>query len=178
MLKINSSFRMFGILSIVCFLLFLRPSVAFSTKAGASRFFERNPARILLNQPADLDRLVDLDIIIDDVRDTVVTVYISPEEFETLSALGYDVAWIPKSKSLRDPDSYPDYNTLEQTLALLAANNPGICRLIDGGQSVQGRTLYWVKISDNVDIEETSPKSITPAPSMETSLSPWSCAWN
>jgi hypothetical protein len=39
-----------------------------------------------------------------------------------------------------------------------ANNYANICRLINAGTSIQGRPIYFLKITDNPDIEEAEPE--------------------
>jgi hypothetical protein len=49
---------------------------------------------------------------------------------------------------------FHDYSELTDELQAIAANYSSITRLYDLGHSVQGRTIWGLKISDNPDIEE------------------------
>jgi carboxypeptidase D len=51
-----------------------------------------------------------------------------------------------------------NYATLTSELQAYAAAHPGICRLISLGQSVQGRELWAMLITDNPDDEEDEPE--------------------
>jgi len=53
---------------------------------------------------------------------------------------------------------YHSYTSLTTELEAYAATYPGICRLYTTGQSVQGRELWAVLITDNPDIEEDEPE--------------------
>ncbi|MBN2477405.1 MAG: putative Ig domain-containing protein [Pirellulales bacterium] len=53
---------------------------------------------------------------------------------------------------------YHDYATLGADLAEYATLYPAITRLVSIGQSVQGRELWAMKITDNPDIEENEPE--------------------
>jgi hypothetical protein len=53
------------------------------------------------------------------------------------------------------------FHSYEDTIALLqqwAAEYPDICRLVDAGDSVQGRELYVLVITDNPSFEEYEPE--------------------
>ncbi len=53
--------------------------------------------------------------------------------------------------------AYHDYDALTAALQLVAADHPEITRLISAGPSVEGRELWWLKITDNPDVEEDEP---------------------
>lgn len=58
-------------------------------------------------------------------------------------------------KKARD---YPSFNQIEKKLKLFANQNPKISRLFSIGKSVEGRNLWVLKISDNVNIDEVEPE--------------------
>jgi carboxypeptidase D len=55
-------------------------------------------------------------------------------------------------------EDYHDYEALTSELENLAAAHSDILSLHTAGQSVQGRELWYVKISDQVEVEENEPK--------------------
>ncbi len=55
-------------------------------------------------------------------------------------------------------DGYPSYAALGETLATTVAAHPGITRLISLGQSVLGRELWAIQISDQPGVEEDEPE--------------------
>ena len=55
-------------------------------------------------------------------------------------------------------DSYLTINQYYQFMQETANNYANICRLINAGTSVQGRPIYFLKITDNPDIEEAEPE--------------------
>jgi hypothetical protein len=57
-----------------------------------------------------------------------------------------------------DWDSYPTYEAYVQMMHDFADNNPSICKLYSIGQTVEGRELLFVKISDNVNKREPEPQ--------------------
>ena len=117
------------------------------------------PAEVVLKDRAELDRLVKLDISIDRVKDNVVTVYVSPEEFEQIRTAGFQIQWIPnRAKMYADSlwqatkgtaDLMAAYHTYEELVADLdsiANAHPALCRLDSIGASVLGRGLWFMKI--------------------------------
>lgn len=63
------------------------------------------------------------------------------------------------AKSLnKNFNDYPTHKQIEAFLKKTVALNPKIAKLISIGKSVQGRDLYVVKISDNVEIDEVEPE--------------------
>ena len=147
--------------------------ILFSTKTVLPKTFsDKKPAEITLNHDKMINPLIQLKIIIDNVNKGVVTAYITPEEFNRIQEKGYTIKWIPDfpktrfkpsnskttSSSKKDLLSYPTYNELSDELETIVLSSPSICSLIDGGLSVEGKTLWWVKLSDNVNTEESEPE--------------------
>jgi hypothetical protein len=141
---------------------------------GGNKFESVIVAQIYMVGPEHVQELHRLGIDVDR-RSTnppgVVTVYISAEEFELLRERGYAIKEIPNYAKLYadslweatkdSPDPLKGYHTYEELVSemqQIAADHPDICHLESAGQSVQGRELLFMKISDNVDIEEPEPE--------------------
>ena len=62
---------------------------------------------------------------------------------------------LTKNKSSID---YPSFAEVEKNLKTFVAMNPSIAKLFSIGKSVDGRDLWVVKISDNVEIDEVEPE--------------------
>ncbi len=113
---------------------------------------------------ADLLVLTHLDLDIDGVFDTWARVYVLDEEVEKLRRLGFIVNDLaeepppPPSMPFGPPPQYHTYETLTQALQTVAADHPNLVRVFSIGQSVQGRELWVVKITDNPDVEEDEPE--------------------
>lgn len=56
------------------------------------------------------------------------------------------------------PAQYHTYATLTADLQQIAADHSDIVRLISIGQTVQGREMWMVKLTDNPDVEENEPE--------------------
>ncbi len=102
---------------------------------------------------------------IDQARTSVV-ILASPEEYQWLSVMNFspelvpdEVArehgWVYSPQFARDFHNYAQMTTELQNIA---ADYPEITRLYELGQSVQGRTLWGLKITDNPDTEENEPE--------------------
>lgn len=63
--------------------------------------------------------------------------------------------WQNDSRGLLD---FHNYNQMTTELQNIAATYPSITQLYDLGHSVQGRVLWGLKITDNLDIEEDEPE--------------------
>jgi carboxypeptidase D len=126
----------------------------------------------LQDETADLKLLQDLDMDIDGVSVGWARVYLVPAEIEKLRKLGFEVTPLTREELNGPPDptgmavdettsipaEYHTYATLTADLQAIAAAHPGITRLVDVGASVQGRSLWMMKITDNPDVEEDEPE--------------------
>ena len=99
------------------------------------------------------------------VRGDVLTIYATPEEVQGLRAMGLSVREVarqpappkfePGPKALGE---YHNYAALTTALNDYATAYPAISRLYTLGQSVQGRELWAMLITDNPDEEEDEPE--------------------
>ena len=141
------------------------------------------PVEVLLqDRLEDLKTLHLLDIDIDAVSFDRARCYVLDEELDKLAALGFLVRRIPDEARLEAerekaaaaqagpagqgllpsapgsiPSAYHTYATLTSELQSIAAARPDLTRLESLGQSVQGRELWMMKISDNPGISEDEP---------------------
>lgn len=95
-------------------------------------------------------------LIIDHVTSQGYEVYGPKGTREYLSSLGLIHAGIPKS--LPAP-GYPSHEDHTAKLKDLATRFPNIAKLTSIGKSVQGRDLWVLKISDNVQQDELEPET-------------------
>ncbi len=102
-------------------------------------------------------------VILAEVRDA--------EEEDQIRALGLDAVRLPdlakeyatqlweETKDSRDPmRAYYTIDEYHSFMQQTAAQYPSICSLVQYGTSGQGRPLYMMKISDNVNQEENEPE--------------------
>jgi len=129
-------------------------------------FSDKFPVEIAVPEHASVYELARLGIDIDAVGDGWVRAYLSPSEVQLVELLGYVVRRIP-NQALRmaraldakgDRDEYHNYAQLTTYLQGIAADHPSITRLVSIGQTVQGRELWFMKITDNPDTEENEPE--------------------
>lgn len=55
-------------------------------------------------------------------------------------------------------DGYPSYSEIGDILAAAVESHPEIARLVSLGQSVQGREIWAIQISDHPEVEEDEPE--------------------
>lgn len=132
-------------------------------------FSEKFPVEIAIPKHSSVYDLARLGLDIDAVGDGWIRAYLDQSEVESVERLGYAVERIPNEalrmwRSLRDmedkgeKDVYHDYDDVTAYLQAVASDHPTITRLVSIGQSVQGRDLWFLKITDNPDFEEDEPE--------------------
>ena len=71
-----------------------------------------------------------------------------------------DINFDPEMESspdeIMDWDVYPTYEGYVAMMNQFAANYPNLCRIVNAGQTVQGRQILFAVISDNVNTVITS----------------------
>jgi len=109
-------------------------------------------------------------ISIDDVKGNQVYAYANEKEFLEFEKLNYSYTILPHPGKLIEPemsssiegikawDVYPTYDAYVNMLNLYKVNYPGLCRIVDGGLTVQGRKILFAVISDNVNQKEAEPQ--------------------
>ena len=114
---------------------------------------------------ADIDRLNELGMDIMTVRDGTAEIAAVPSEVDVLWANGFrPVVVLDRmrdavgSLDLPDRGEYHSYEEITSDLAGWADAYPDITELVSMGQSVQGRELWALKITDNPDVEESEPE--------------------
>lgn len=122
-------------------------------------------AEIPLDDLGQIDELADAGYIIGNVRGNVATVYATQKEIRALREAGFPVSIIDHQPSpprfsphVKHLGVYHSYATLTADLNAYADAHPGICRLFTLGQSVVGREMWVMLITDDPDVEEDEPE--------------------
>ncbi|MFC1848745.1 M14 family zinc carboxypeptidase [candidate division CSSED10-310 bacterium] len=109
-------------------------------------------------------------VSIDNVRGNTVWAVVNERQLEQLSRFGYDIKFIEADTTIQrgmattieqlvaNWDLYPTYAVFGDLMIQLAADYPSLCHLQSIGTSVQNRELLFLKISDNVGLEENEPE--------------------
>ena len=109
-------------------------------------------------------------ISIDNVKNKTVYAYANENEYHDFLRLGIKHELLQSPGTMIKPEmsssiekiydwsSYPTYDAYVAMMNQFAANYPSICQLVDAGQTVQGRNILLVKISDNVSTREAEPQ--------------------
>ncbi|MBD3167644.1 DUF2817 domain-containing protein, partial [bacterium] len=139
-------------------------------------FFERETAAVEGADRALLSELAGEGYIIDRVVPVPggqfrIELFLNAEEFQTLQERGLQVHYIANPAreyrqalerrtrgSGNELDDYHTFEELEDTLQTIADAYPEITNLFSVGQSIQGRDLWMMEISNNVNLEEDEPE--------------------
>ena len=133
---------------------------------------EKRMVEITFNKLIELQQLVDMGIDLDHHRTlTEIHAFVTDEEFQLISQRDFGIREIPNEAKLyfeelkqntmgsRNPmEDYHNYIELTAFLQDIADNYPDITRLESIGQSVQGRELWVIEISDNPGVNEIEPE--------------------
>jgi len=119
---------------------------------------------IPLTQPNTLDEIIQkqITILTIDRSRVFVIALVSSEEYSWLSTMGFAPEKVPDDIAEAhgwkySPTFERDFHTYTQMtteLQSIASTYPAITRLHNLGLSVQGRTIWGLKITDNPDVEE------------------------
>lgn len=106
-------------------------------------------------------RLKPLRLTYEDVRDTWAQALVTPVELMKIKHLGYEVEILwedvrDRAQFYRESmgERWTSYSSMVSDMQNLATAYPDIVRIYSIGQSVQGRTIWVMKITDNPDIDE------------------------
>ena len=133
---------------------------------------DKKMVEINFNDIKDLDILVRMGIDLDHHRTLEsVHAHVNENQFNTISELGFNIKYIPNQariyyeELIADPNysndpmrSYHNYNELTDFLININNEFPAITNLFSIGQSVQGRELWVLEISDNPGVNEIEPE--------------------
>ncbi len=143
--------------------------ILYAEKSKATSNAKEIYFRFNISEKSELNKLTKV-VSIDYVKHNRVKAYATPQQLKKLKNLGYKVTILPPpgklikprmAKSLaelRDWDYYPTYDQYVQMMWDFEADYPELCEIENIGQSVEGRDILFVKISDNVDVQENEPE--------------------
>ena len=113
-------------------------------------------AKLLIPDMSMLYELPHHGVSIANRKADTVWVFGTPEAIAKLRAAGYK--FLPYEPPKIHPKGYHDYAAVTAKLDSIAANYPNITKLISIGQSVQGREIWALLVSDHPDSEEAEPE--------------------
>lgn len=130
---------------------------------GEVYFTFANPGRAVLDE---LTTVISLDYAdADSVR-----AYANEKEFERFRRFAIPFRHLPHPGDVKDVrmsntlegmeawDAYPTYDAYVAMMQGFAQNYPSICRLVDAGNTILGRKIYFVVISASVQLREPEPQ--------------------
>ncbi len=145
---------------LVLVLLLLSCPVVFCQSDGQYSFDDLLEVRIRNIDRRDVVELNRIGVDIDGVWGSEARAYVYPDRYVELVGLGYDLTIVPDPfAGGRGPlAGYHSHASLTTELQAIEAAHPNLCKLYNIGNSVQGRALWFMKISDNVNVEEDEPE--------------------
>jgi carboxypeptidase T len=102
-----------------------------------------------------------LDIAGVDIKNKTADVIISDAELKKLEAMGFDVTVIMSKSLMRAPDA--QYKTPEEIQTILAdyqARYPELTQVKEVGKSLQGRSIWAIKISSGARVQTSSKPAV------------------
>ncbi|MEW6607787.1 MAG: M14 family zinc carboxypeptidase [bacterium] len=102
---------------------------------------------------------INMRLTLTDATQTYVRAIVTEDELNMLKNKGYKINvlvedMVKEMKAVRERENFHDYNELTVELTQIAANYPYIAKLYDIGDSVEGRNMWAMKITDNPEVEE------------------------
>jgi len=150
--------------------------------ANAAVYAQNNPIETIIHDRGEAVVIIDefdknlLPVIaknasIDEITDKGLILYLNKVQFKEMKALELNMQlYTPYYTSVRaltmansiaemgNWDKYPTWDVFQDMMLSFANNYPDICRLDTIGFSEEGRAILVVKISDNVNVDETEPE--------------------
>lgn len=139
--------------------------LAISGAATAADYPQVTVVHLPVSDVALVEQLTASGFVVDHVAPSGFEIYLRTEDWAPFEALRlpYSVLEVQPLPPVYEPGAkglgvYHSYADLTTELQTYAAGYPTICRLSSLGQSVQGRELWALKITDNPDDEEDEPE--------------------
>jgi carboxypeptidase D len=113
---------------------------------------------VALPDRSALYELTEAGFNVSSVLDNLATVHATAQELEELTSRGFEFQEVEQEPPDTALGGHHNYAGLTVELADYAAAYPEICRLYTLGQSVQGRELWAILITDDPNTEEDEPE--------------------
>jgi len=153
------------------FLILLLSSITFSQILDEQYFKDNHEVyfKFTITDRTELNTLTRI-ISIDNLEGNVVYAYANETEFREFEKLNYTYTVLTHPGKLIQPemssdlkgisawDVYPTYDAYIAMMYQFQSTYPNLCRIVDGGNSIQGRKILFAVISDNVTQHETEPQ--------------------
>ncbi len=108
-----------------------------------------------------LTPLLEMPYIISNVRDNTATLYLSPEEYERVRAMGFKTRLMETqpdpSGASEKSTGYTTYDEIGPLLAGWEVTYPDLCQVSSLGRSVNGRELWTIKITREPGLPADKP---------------------
>ncbi|MBP9084154.1 MAG: carboxypeptidase regulatory-like domain-containing protein [Bacteroidia bacterium] len=153
------------------FLILLLSSITFSQILDEQYFKDNHEVyfKFTITDRTELNTLTRI-ISIDNLEGNVVYAYANETEFREFEKLNYTYTVLTHPGKLIQPemssdvkgitawDVYPTYDAYIAMMYQFQSTYPNLCRIVDGGNSIQGRKILFAIISDNVTQHEAEPQ--------------------
>ncbi|MDQ8191153.1 M14 family zinc carboxypeptidase [Roseibacillus persicicus] len=144
------------------FLVFLH--MVFCLSASGERSFDHRVVEVDFGEERGRELLLAGDYIIDNIWEDGARLYVTREEQNQLRDAGWTYRELPspqlrkKTGGKAQLGEYHSYSEVLSFLSDMQTAYPGICQVSNIGQSVEGRDLRVIKITDNPTEEEDEPE--------------------
>lgn len=166
MKKTNRKKFLFIILTISLILTSITSAINVDNKFNNYNFINPAIAKIELSEPSTLGKIINHGITILDRDETFVSIFATDDELIWLKNEGLEpeilykdyaemMGWNTNPKLLED---FHTYSQMTTDLQGISNTYSDIAQLYNLGSSVQGRTIWGLKITDNPLIEENEPE--------------------
>jgi hypothetical protein len=117
--------------------------------------------------PEQAQALERLGIVVNSVQPVYCIAEATPDQLRRLAGLGFKFAVLEENVSAKyyrnsltksTDGQYLTYAQFRDTMSIIAANNPTICKLETLGTSYNGNLLLLMKVSDNPQVNENEPE--------------------
>ena len=153
------------------FLILLLSSITFSQILDEQYFKDNHEVyfKFTISDRTELNTLTRI-ISIDNLEGNMVYAYANETEFREFEKLNYAYTVLTHPGKLIQPemssdvkgisawDVYPTYDAYVAMMYQFQSTYPNLCRIVDGGNSIQGRKILFAVISDNVTQHEAEPQ--------------------
>ena len=153
------------------FLFLFLASITFSQILDEQYFKDNHEVyfKFSISDRTELNSLTRI-ISIDNLEGYTVYAYASETEFREFEKLNYTYTVLTHPGKLIEPEMssdiegisawnvYPTYDAYIAMMYQFQSTYPNLCRIVDGGNSIQGRKILFAVISDNVNLHETEPQ--------------------
>lgn len=150
--------------------------LSFSLMASLTAHAHQKPDLFDLKQPANLIAKVQFenfktgmwklsqlhyDIAGIDINNNSADVIINENEYQNLIKLGFDVQVTMTKSLMRGPDTnYKNPEKIEKILRGFESRYPNLAKVYEVGKSLQGRSIYAIKISEDVETHSNKKPTI------------------